>query len=80
MRRAAHPSGCARFAAGAGCSAIEYSSLEAEIWEGRCSELEDSSDVVSFDISILPLGVSGERARNVNPRTQSTLQQLKAQP
>jgi len=28
MRRAAHPSGCARCGAGAGCSAIKYQSLE----------------------------------------------------
>ena len=27
MRRAAHPSGCARCEAGAGCSAIKYQSL-----------------------------------------------------
>ena len=27
MRRAAHPSGCARCGAGAGCAAIEYQSL-----------------------------------------------------
>ena len=27
MRRAAHPSGCARCGAGAGCSAIEYEYL-----------------------------------------------------
>jgi len=27
MRRAAHPSGCARCGAGAGCSAIKYQSL-----------------------------------------------------
>jgi hypothetical protein len=29
MRRAAHPSGCARCGAGAGCSAIRYQSLSA---------------------------------------------------
>ena len=31
MRRAAHPSGCARCGAGAGCSALKYPSLRVRI-------------------------------------------------
>ena len=39
MRRAAHPSGCARCGAGAGCSAIKYQSLTS-VETGRALPLE----------------------------------------
>ena len=42
MRRAAHPSGCARCGAGAGCSAIKYQSLWLD--GGRVSVCEVGGD------------------------------------
>jgi len=45
MRRAAHPSGCARCGAGAGCSAVQYQSL---LRRGGDLLVADDGEVVEF--------------------------------
>ena len=49
MRRAAHPAGCARCGAGAGCSAIEYPSLEQVEEEPAERGGSDAEDEVKED-------------------------------
>jgi len=54
MRRAAHPSGCARCGAGAGCAAIKYQSLRQEVSAERSARGRGAAMTFDYEMDDEP--------------------------